>query len=401
MRLTYKAVGKDGKIAKGLVDATDVSEAVSYLRQRGLYPINITPKKNNVFLNLLPSRGKVKGKDIAFFTRLLSSMITSGLTLIKSLEILKEQTQSTGLVDIENEIINDVSEGSSFSKAISKYPEIFSSIYISLVKAGESSGLLDKILIRLADNLEKQQKLRSTIKSALMYPTIVVVMMAIVMGIMMLFVIPKLSILYVNLNVPLPLPTRILVGFASFVGTFWPIFIVGFVLIGYAFRRWKRSENGELIFDSYVLKIPLFGLLIKKTILAEFSRTLGLLIGTGTLVVDALLQTADITGNKLYENAIRDVSKRVEKGVTVGDALSAYSVFPQILIQLVKVGEQTGKLDETLVKASEYFETEVNQSVKALTTAMEPFIMVVLGIGVAFLIISVITPIYSLVSAIQ
>ena len=401
MRLTYKAVGKDGKIAKGLVDATDVSEAVSYLRQRGLYPINITAKKNNVFLNLLPSRGKVKGKDIAFFTRLLSSMITSGLTLIKSLEILKEQTQSTGLVDIENEIINDVSEGSSFSKAISKYPEIFSSIYISLVKAGESSGLLDKILIRLADNLEKQQKLRSTIKSALMYPTIVVVMMAIVMGIMMLFVIPKLSILYVNLNVPLPLPTRILVGFASFVGTFWPIFIVGFVLIGYAFRRWKRSENGELIFDSYVLKIPLFGLLIKKTILAEFSRTLGLLIGTGTLVVDALLQTADITGNKLYENAIRDVSKRVEKGVTVGDALSAYSVFPQILIQLVKVGEQTGKLDETLVKASEYFETEVNQSVKALTTAMEPFIMVVLGIGVAFLIISVITPIYSLVSAIQ
>src|SRR3989344_4935142 len=399
MRLSYKAIGKDGKIVKGLVDATDVSSAVAYLRQRELYPININPKKGNIFLSLLPSRGRIKGRDIVFFTRLLASMITSGLTLTKSLEILKEQTQNTALVDVENEIINDISEGSSLSKAIGKYPDIFSLIYISLVKAGESSGLLDKILIRLADNLEKQQKLRSTIKSALMYPTIVVLMMTIVMGIMMLFVIPKLSSLYVNLNVPLPLPTQILISISNFLGTFWPVFIAGIALFAYAFRRWKRSPNGELIFDAYMLKVPLFGPLMKKTILAEFSRTLGLLIGTGTLVVDALLQTADITGNKLYENSTKEVSKRVEKGTTIGDALSAYSVFPQILIQLVKVGEQTGKLDETLVKASEYFESEVNQTVKTLTTAMEPFIMVVLGIAVAFLIISVITPIYSLVSA--
>lgn len=401
MRLSYKAIGKDGKVVRGLVDASDVSDAVSYLRQRELYPININPKRGNILLNLLPGQRKIKGRDVVFFTRLLASMITSGLTLVKSLEILKEQTQSAALVDIENEIINDISEGSTLSKAIGKYPDIFSPIYISLVKAGESSGLLDKILIRLADNLEKQQKLRSTIKSALMYPTIVVLMMTIVMGIMMLFVIPKLSSLYVNLNVPLPLPTQILISISKFLGTFWPIFIVGIVLIGYAFRKWKRSENGELVFDAFMLKVPLFGPLIKKTILAEFSRTLGLLIGTGTLVVDALLQTADVTGNKLFENAVKDVSKRVEKGVTIGDALFAYPIFPQILIQLVKVGEQTGKLDEALVKASEYFESEVNQTVKTLTTAMEPFIMVVLGVAVAFLIISVITPIYSLVSAIQ
>jgi type II secretory pathway component PulF len=234
-----------------------------------------------------------------------------------------------------------------------------------------------------------------------MYPAIVVSMMVVIMGIMLLFVMPKLSALYVNLNVPLPLPTQILIGLSGAAGTFWPILLVLFVVGGYAFRKWKSSPNGELIFDTYVLKVPVFGILIKKTILAEFSRTLGLLVGTGTLVVDALLQTGDVAGNKLFENAIRDVSKRVEKGVTVGDALSAYPVFPQILVQLVKVGEQTGKLDETLIKASEYFETEVDQSVKTLTTAMEPFIMVVLGVGVAFLIISVITPIYSLVSAIQ
>ncbi len=401
MRLSYKAVGKDGKVVKGLIDATDISEAVTYLRQRELYPIAVSPKKLNIFAYLSPFQGKVKGKDIVFFTRLLASMITSGLTLIRSLEILKDQTTNSALMDVENEIINDVTEGSSFSSSIAKYPQIFSSIYISLVKAGESSGLLDKVLVRLADNLEKQQRLRSTIRGALMYPAIVVTMMIAVMLIMILFVIPKLTVLYQDLNVPLPLPTRILLGFSSFVGTFWPIFIVGFLTIGYAFRRWKRSENGELIFDTYILKLPLFGPILRKTILAEFSRTLGLLVGTGTLVVDALIQTANISGNKLYETAINEVSKKVEKGVTVGDALSSYTLFPQLLIQLVKVGEQTGKLDETLMKASEYFETEVNQSAKTLTTAMEPFIMVVLGVGVAFLIISVITPIYSIISAIQ
>ena len=352
-------------------------------------------------MNLLPLKGKVKGKDIVFSTRLLASMITAGLTLLRSLEILKDQTQNSALLDIESEVINDVTEGSSFSNALAKYPEVFSPIYISLVRAGESSGLLDKVLVRLADNLEKQQKLKSTVKSALLYPAIVIIMMLGVMAIMLLFVIPKLSSLYVSLNVALPLTTQILINVSNGLGTFWPVVIAVIALGIYAFKRWKKSETGELIFDAYILRLPIFGPVIRKTILADFSRTLSLLIGTGTLVVDALLQTAEITGNKLYENAIKDVSRRVEKGVTVGDALAAYTLFPQLLIQLVKVGEQTGKLDETLGKASDYYEGEVDQSVKNLTTAMEPFIMVILGIAVAFLIISVITPIYSLISSIQ
>jgi type IV pilus assembly protein PilC len=221
------------------------------------------------------------------------------------------------------------------------------------------------------------------------------------MFVMMIFVIPQLTVLYKNLNVALPLPTQILVGFTGFTQTFWPIITIFLVVGVILYRRWHKTVEGQLIIDSLILKLPVFGNLIKQTILAEFSRTFGLLVGTGTLVVDALLETADTANNIHYRNAIKDVSKQVEKGVTIGDAMSVYPLFPPILIQLVKIGEQTGKVDESLAKASEYFERDVDQTVKTLTTAMEPFIMVVLGIGVAFLIISVITPIYSLISSIQ
>ncbi len=401
MRLHYKAATKEGKIEQGLIDANDINAAAQYLRSKELMPIHILKEQENSLAKILPMLSKVKSSDLVVFTRQLSSMLSSGLTLMRALSILKDQVQSTAMQEIVNSVINDVEEGKTFSSAISKYPAVFSGIYISLIKAGESSGLLDKVLARLADNLEKGAKLKGTIKSALMYPVIVIILMAVVMFIMMVFVIPQLTALYQNLNVPLPLPTRIIIGLSNFIKTFWPIFLILLVVGITLFRRWHKTLEGQLIIDSLILKLPVFGKLIKETILAEFSRTFGLLVGTGTLVVDALLETADTAGNIHYRNAIKDVSKQVEKGVTIGDAMSVYPIFPPILIQLVKIGEQTGKVDESLAKASEYFEREVDQTVKTLTTAMEPFIMVVLGIGVAFLIISVITPIYSLISSIQ
>jgi type IV pilus assembly protein PilC len=400
MRLRYKAITKEGKIAQGLLDAKSIAETAGYLRARGLTPINIT-RIDNQFWNDLPFFNNVNNTDLIIFTRQLSSMLTSGLTLMRALEILKEQVKNQTLIEIITSIIADVQEGKTFAQAIEKYPKVFSHIYISIIKAGEKSGLLDKVLLRLADNLEKQSKLKSTIKSALMYPAIVIILMVGVMVIMMVFVMPQLSVLYQNLNVPLPLPTQIVVGLSNLVVAIWPILIIGIGVFMVFYRRWSKTSDGRLIIDSFMLKIPLFGLLIEQSILAEFARTLGLLVGTGTLVVDALLETAETTGNINYQNAITAVSKQVEKGVSVGDALAFYPLFPPLLIQLVKVGEQTGKMDETLGKASEYFERELDGKVKTLTTAMEPFIMIVLGIAVAFLIISVITPIYSLISSIQ
>lgn len=401
MRLSYKAVGKDGKAVTGIVEAKDVNEAAVYLRTRELVPITIEKKDSESFLSKLPFIKKSKTSDLIFFTRQLSSMLTSGLTLVRSLEILKEQIQGIYMLEVMEGIITDIEGGSSFSISISKYPAMFSPIYVSIIKTAEESGLLDKALIRLADNLEKQAKLRSSIKSALMYPIIVVILMIAVVIIMMIFVIPQLSTLYENLNIPLPLPTQIIVGLSHFIIVFWPLVIVLVVGMGMLYRKFVNSPSGKLIVDDIVLRLPVFGKLIRQTILAEFSRTFGLLVGTGTLVVDALLQTAGSAGNSYYKNAIIDVSKKVEKGMTIGDAMSTSVLFPPLLVQLAKIGEQTGKLDDSLIKASEYFEREVDEQVKNLTTAMEPIIMLILGIGVAFLIISVITPIYSLISSIQ
>lgn len=391
----------DGKMVQGLIDANDVSTAASYLRTRGMFPISVAPKKIGGVFGVLSFGSKVSSTDVIFFTRQLSSMLASGLTLMQGLNILKAQVQKPELFAMLDTMIRDIEDGKSFSQAIQKYPLIFSPIYISLIKTAESSGLLDKVLLRLADNLEKQQKLGGTIKSALMYPAIVITGMIGIVIIMMIFVIPQLSTLYDNLGVTLPLPTLIIVGLSNFVINFWPV-VIGFTVFSiFAYKRWRQSEAGKLIMDSLVLKIPVFGKLNNEVILTEFTRTLGLLVGSGTLVVDAFTQASGVTGNILYKNAIAGVSRRVEKGVTIGDAMQAYSLFPQIVVQMVKIGEETGKLDESLLKVSEYYEREVDQSVKTLTTAMEPIIMVVLGIGVAFLIISIITPIYNLTSAIQ
>jgi type IV pilus assembly protein PilC len=401
MKLRYKAATADGRIVQGILDARDEAEAATYLRGKELHPIQIKEQAEDLMTRYFPFLNKLGTNDVILFTRQLSSMLTSGLTLMRALQIYKDQLQNQQMIEIVGGIISDVEEGKTLSLAISKHPEVFSPIYISLIKAGESSGLLDKVLLRLANNMEKSAKLRSTVKGALLYPTIVVILMIMVILIMMIFVIPQLTALYTNLNVPLPLPTRVVIGLSSFLGTFWPLLLALGAGAFYFFRRWKKTVEGQLIIDDFVLKLPIFGKIIKQTILSEFARTFGLLVGTGTLVVESLNQTADTTGNIHFKNAIHGVSKQVEKGISIGDAMTAYSLFPPMLIQLVKVGEQTGKVDETLIKASEYFEEQVNQQVRTLTTALEPFIMIVLGIGVAFLIISVITPIYSLISSLQ
>lgn len=401
MKLSYKATNKEGKIIQGVVEAKDIQEAAYYLRSREILPIRIEPVRNQDVLSFLPHFNSSHHQDVILFTRQLSSMLSSGLTLMQALAILKEQMQNPEMKDIVAGIVADVQDGKTFSSAIEKYPNVFSKIYVSLIHAAESSGFLDKILLRLADNLEKDQKLKSTIRSALLYPAIIVILMVVVMGVMMIFVIPQLTVLYQNLGIPLPLPTQIIVAISNFTVNFWPLVIgmVGVIVFGYA--RWIKTDAGELLHDDIVLKLPVFGPLLEKSVLTEVARTLGLLIGAGTLVVQALNETADIAGNRIYKNAILDIAKRVEKGISIGDSMGVYPIFPPILVQMVKIGEQTGKLDESLIRVSEYFEREVEGVVKTLTTALEPFIMIILGVSVAFLIISIITPIYNLTSSIQ
>lgn len=399
MKLYYRAVSADGKTVRGLVDAKDVKEAAFYLRKHQLTPIKILEANKSGFSQISQLLHHTSGGDIIFFTRQTASMLSSGLTLMQALQVMKNQAMKPAMNDVISGIIADVENGGTLSTALGKFPKVFSPIYIALIRTGESAGLLDKVLMRLAENLEKQQKLKGTIKSAMMYPVIVIVMMVAVMGIMMIFVIPQLSGLYGNLNIELPFTTRVVVAISEFSIAYWPIVIVGSLATVFFSHSWYKSESGRSIIDGLLLKIPVFGKLLSESMTAEFTRTFGLLIGSGSLVVDSLIQTSEIVGNVHYRAAIGVVAKRVEKGISVGDAMEASPIFPPMVVEMVKIGEQTGKLDDSLLRVSEYYEREVEQSVKTLTTLMEPIIMVFLAVGVGFLIFAVITPIYNLMNA--
>jgi len=401
MKFYYRAATRGGKKLEGFIEAKDIPEAAKFIQKHQLLPIQIIPSNKVGFKRFINFLRKSSNKDIIFFTRQLASMLTSGLTLMQALVVLKSQMKNSAMSETVQSIVSDVENGKTLSSAVSKYPAFFTPIYISLIKTGESSGLLDKVMTRLADNLEKDEKLKQTIRGALLYPMVIFSMIIVVTMIMMIFVIPQLNVLYGNLNIELPIQTLVVVAISNFFAGFWPIIFS--VMIGgvYFFRRWYRKESGRRVVDKYILKLPIFGTLIIQAMMAEFSRTFGLLIGSGSLVVDSLIKSSDVVGNILYKDAVILVARRVEKGIAVSDAFNASPLFPIYLVQMVKIGEQTGKLDNSLIKASEYYEREVEQTVKTITTLMEPIIMVILALGVGFLIFAVITPIYSLLSSIK
>lgn len=401
MKLYYHAVTQDGKTIRGLIDARDIREAASYLRKHQLVPIKITPPEKVGLTRYFPFLRRSSKSDLIFFTRQLASMLTSGLTLMQALTIMKNQVVNPLISEIIQTVIADVENGKNFSTAIEKYPNVFSPIYIAFIRTAESSGLLDKILARLADNLEKDDQLQRTVKGALLYPVIIIIMMIGVMGVMMIFVIPQLSTLYGNLNMSLPLPTLVVITISNIVSRYWEIVLVVVGVIIFYLNRWYHKESGKRVVDTYSLKVPVFGKLLSQTMMSEFTRTLGLLVSSGSLVVDSLTKSAQVVDNLLYKDAIMLVAKRVEKGIAMGDAMAANPLFPSMVIEMVRIGEQTGKLDDALMRASEYYEREVEETVKTLTTLMEPIIMVMLAVGVGFLIIAVITPIYNLISSIN
>lgn len=298
MKLYYRAISQEGKSVSGLIDGKDIRGVASYLKKHNLVPIKIIPASNRGFLGRFFYSRKPKLQERVFFTRQLASMLTSGLTLMQSLEIIKNQIPSPAFSQVIQEIMAGVEGGSVFSDTLQKHPELFPPIYVALIKTSESSGLLDKVLLRLADNLEKQDKLQRTIKSALMYPAIVVIVMVIVVIIMMVFVLPQLGVLYENINIPLPLSTKIVLGVSGFLSKTWYLAVIGVIAGVYFFRKWHKNERGRIIIDSLTLKIPIFGKLIKQTMLAEFTSTLGLLIGAGSLVVDSLVKSSEVGPTK-------------------------------------------------------------------------------------------------------
>ncbi len=395
----YKARELEGKIVTGLVEAPNETTASRLLHEKQLFVIGLTQTNEQMsFAGLTDRFQRVGFNEIVNFTRQLATMMVAGLSLPEALTILRTQSTNKVFIAMLQDVEHQIVSGGTLADALSKYPAMFSTTYIALVRAGESSGTMDRVLARLADILESQREFNGKVQGAMIYPVIILIGMTVVVFIMMTVVVPKLTDLYKDFNIELPLSTRILMATSGFFVHWWWLMIFGGIAVVAAFRAWRKTPEGQLIVDTIILKIPLFGELQKKIMLVEFTRTLGMLVASGIHILEGLRILRDSLDNVVFRNAISEIAKKVEKGFPLGDTFAQYDVFPTIVSQMMKVGEETGRLDDTLLKLSKYFESESEHLVKGLTTAIEPIIMVFLGVGVGFIVISVITPIYNLTS---
>lgn len=397
-KFNYKVKDKEGRLLKGIVEARDEKQAVRILRERNLIVISLKPEVKGLFFEVGKGVfGQVKTSDLVKFTRQLATMFTAGLPLTDALTILKIQANPK-MATVVEAVLRDVEGGSSLADALARHPAVFDKVYVALVRSGEAAGVLDKVLTRLADNLEKRQEFIGKVRGAMIYPIIVIAGMGAVAAIMMIFVIPKLMTLYEEFEAELPAPTKILLGISQFAASFWWLVLLGLIGGIYLLRMFGKTSFGRRRYDEFLFRLPVLGGLRRQMMLTEFTRTLGLLVGAGVLVVDALNILKGSVNSLIYEEAMKEVSSQVEKGLPLAASLARTEVFPPILPQMIAVGEETGKLDEVLGKVSAYFEQEADTMVRGLTTAVEPLIMILLGIGVGFLVIAVILPIYNLTS---
>lgn len=393
----YQAKDKEGKNIKGVIEAVDEKQAAAILRDQKYLIISLKEKKEDL-LSLKRFFTRITENNIVDFTRQLATMINAGLPLTEALVILKEQEKNLLMRKVIDDLLGDVQGGASLAKALLRYPNYFSKVYCSLIKAGEAAGVLDRVSLRLAENLEKQRDFRAKTKGALIYPAIIFSVMIVVIIIMMIVVFPRLTSMYKDFNIPMPAPTLFLMKISELTVKFLPFLIIIFIGLIIFLRNLVKTEVGRLAIDRFIFKIPLIGNLQKKLALTEFTRTLSLLVGTGVPIIEALNIVSDAVGNQVYKNAIKQSAVEVEKGLGLAVTFADNPDFPTILPQMIKIGEESGKLDEVLLRLSAVFESEAERLVKGLTTAMEPLIMIILGIGVGFLVISVIMPIYNLTS---
>ncbi len=397
-RFNYKAKDNAGRVVKGEVEASDLNSAAKLVRSKGYFVISLSPKIDSPFSLIKKLRERITVADIANFTRQLSTMINAGLPITEALLILRSQTKKS-MQGIVAQILADIEAGESFSNSLVKHPKMFKKTYVALVKSGEVGGVLDVVLQKLADNLEKQQEFGSKVKGALIYPVIIVIGMVIVGIVMMAFVIPKLLSLYSDLNASLPGPTKMLIALSGFFAKYWIVIFIFIGLAFYIFRLYKATAAGKRKIDEILFKVPVYGPLKRQVILTDLTRTLAMMVGAGVPILEALHITSEVVGNTVVSEALIDAANQVEKGFPVAFAFSKHpEAFPFILSQMVAVGEETGKMDEVLGKISHIFEVESDEKVKGLTSTIEPIIMVVLGLGVGFLVIAVILPIYNLTS---
>jgi type IV pilus assembly protein PilC len=397
----YKWEGKTirGAIKKGEMEAASEGALRVHLRQQNIIPTKIGAKGKEISISL-PFGKSVKQRSIAIFTRQLATMIDAGLPLVQSLEILASQQENKTFKTILRSIREDVEGGSTFAGALKKHPATFNELYTNLVVAGEEGGILDNILLRLASYIEKAEALKKKVKSALVYPSVIVGVAIVVVMILMVFVIPVFETMFESAGQTLPLPTLIVVVISKAIRKYVFIVIPAMILAFYLLRKWHKTENGKAVIDRLLLKAPVFGTLFKKIAVARFSRTLGTLVSSGVPILDGLNIVSRTAGNKTIETAILNARASIREGETIAEPLGRSNIFPPMVIQMIAVGESTGALDSMLGKIAEFYEEEVDVAVANLTSMLEPLLMIFLGIVIGGVVIAMYLPIFSMASAV-
>lgn len=397
----YKAMDAANKEVNGKIDAASDRLASQQLRERGLRVFEVKAVSAGMDIFASFKKQKVKASDKMTFTRQLSTLIEAGLPLLRALTILTEQSENPTLRQMIEEIKNSVQGGSSFSEAIAKYPDTFDKLYVSMVKAGEVGGVLEIVLDRLATFAEKDAMIQAKVKGAMVYPAIMVLVAAVVIVILMAFVIPQFSDLFGQMGAQLPLPTRILINISDIIKSFWWAIFGAFGGIYYGAKAWFKTPSGEHWRDAMMLKLPVFGELTRKMITARFTRTLGTLIQSGVPILQALSIVKDTTGNVVVGEAMDSVTAAVTAGEPLANPLHKLGIFSPMVTNMIAVGEETGALDQMLIRIADNYDMVVEEAVKAMMTLMEPAIIVFMGVTVGFIVLALFMPLFDLGSHVK
>ena len=397
-KFTFEAISPQGKRVKGKLEAANGGDAQARLSSEGFEVLSVS---DSVVAGSKPLfGGGVKPKELQIFSRQMATLVSAGVHLSQSLELMASGAASPTLKKCLLDIRDQVASGKGLSEAMSKYPQIFDRLYMNMVAAGEEGGVLDIVLTRLAQYLEKSVKLRGQVKSALWYPVSIIIVATIVILAIVVFVIPQFQSLFANSGKELPGLTMLVISLSEFVIGYWYLLLAGVVATAFSLHRWYLSDSGRAQFDTWILKVPIFGALIRNNAVARFTRTLSTLISSGVPIVEALEISANVTGNKVIEDVVRESKESITRGRTISENFSRSKVIPGMVSQMISVGEQTGTLDEMLNKVADFYEDEVDNSVTAMTSIIEPILMVVLGGIIAVLVIAMYLPIFNLAEVI-
>jgi type IV pilus assembly protein PilC len=394
---TFSGKNADGGKISGERTAANKQMLIAQLRRERITPGPVREKGKEFVLPTFGS-GKVKVKDIAIFFRQFSVMIDAGLPLVQCLEILAANQENPSFQKTLNGVRSTVEGGATLANAMRLYPKVFDDLTTNMMEAGETGGILDIILQRLAVYVEKAVKLRAAVKSALIYPVSVVSLAFLIVGALLKWVVPVFANLFVGLNVDLPLPTRIVMGLSKFVGQFWWFFFIALVGLWFGVKQIRKDRRGRYYFDMMLLKLPILGILLRKIAVARFTRTLGTLITSGVPILEGLTITAKTSGNAVLEEALMKVRKAIEEGRTIVDPLRECGVFPNMVTQMIGVGEATGAMDSMLQKIADFYEDEVDAATKDMLAMLEPVIIGLLGVMIGGIVISLYMPLFSMIA---